>query len=331
MRQLCDMLRDESRYVSEGASGTRSGTPIDVVEYGRGQVSALTYLSATSAREVHILRLRKAFERAGIVHKLRYSLSVLSLMREAQELGGGYWFPTPLRVVAIDGQAILVGPAPTHELQRHFRGVTRAGYARVLPLPKPLGLPNQKLDDWLGLRVRDSIAWSEAQIAEAQRSMSPAISSGNIQFFSVEPARAPFGSTTRPVWTNDPRSFLLQYQGMVLYRERVADQRFRYSLGRVEGARLTAEGPGLKDSARLQVGLAALAGKPFTVAVTKHDGESVFHIPTNLPRPERQLMLALGAHDVSLPGKAYRVCTDALSLIIERLQRLGYVVRSTHA
>jgi hypothetical protein len=192
-------------------------------------------------------------------------------------------------------------------------------------------LPNQELDDWLGLDVRDSVVWSEARIADDRAGMGPTISSGNVQFFTVRTARAPSGSTTYPVWTDDLGS-PLAYQGVILCRERVATERFRYFLGRVEGTRLTAEGPVPRDLARLQFGFAALAGKPFTVAVASHDGESVFHMPANLPRPERQLTLALGVRDVSLPGKAYRVRSDAfVPLIVERLRRLGCVVRSTRA
>lgn len=322
--------RWHAEITNKGASGNPLGASFDAIEYGRGQLAALAYLSATAAREVHVLRLRNSFERAGMVHKLRYSLGVLNLMREAQELGGGYWFPTPLRIVPIDGQAILVGPVPTHELQRHFSGVTRAGYARILPQWGGTALPRQDLDDWLGLDTQDTVAWSELQIANAQASLGPTISSGTVQFFCVRTARSRFGSTTTIAWTNDPRSSLAGRQGVVLCRERVASESFRYFIGRVERARLTAEGSDPKDVIRLQFGLAALAGEPCTVVVSSRESESVIHLPPWIPRPERQLVFALCTRDFSFPGKAYRVRSETFTqLIVSKLKRLGCEVRLT--
>lgn len=320
--------RRHAEITNKGASGNPLGASFDPVEYGRGQLAALAYLSATAAREVHVLRLRNSFERAGMVHKLRYSLWVLNLMREAQELGGGYWFPTPLRIVPIDGQAILVGSVPTHELQRHFNDVARAGYARILPQWNGITLPSQNLDDWLGLDTQDTVAWSELQIASAQASLRPTISPSNVQFFCVRTARSQFGSMTALAWTDDPRSSLAGKQGIILCRERVASESFRYFFGRVEKARLTAEGPAPKDVIRLQFGLAALAGVPCTVIVSSRESEAVVHLPPSIPRPERQLVFALCVRDSTFPGKAYRVRSETfIHLIAPRLQRLGCEVR----
>jgi len=325
-RQTIDkLLAQTDRAVRDGPPGE----PIDAIEYGRGQLAALTYVSGTSAREVHVLRLRSSFNRARIAHKLRYSLSVLELMREVQELEGGYWFPTPLRVVPINEQALLIAPVPTRELQRHFRGVTRAGYARSLRDPDAPALPTQELDEWLRLDVRDSVAWSDAQIANARAGMGPTISSGNVQFFSLVNARLPFGTTTSPAWIDDPRFGLSSQKGVVLCRERAGGEYVRHFLARVEGARVVAEGPTPRDVARMQFGLAALAGKPITVTIVSREGESVFHFPTSLPRPERQLMLALGVRDLSLPGKAYRVRgAPFISVVRETLAGLGCEVRA---
>jgi hypothetical protein len=303
---------------------------IDAIEYGRGQLAALTYRSATSAREVHVLQLRNSFERVRIAHQFRYAFRVLDLMREVQQLGNGYWFPTPLRVVPIDEQVILVGPAPTRELQRHFPGITRAGYARILPQPGVHALPNQSLDDWLGLEVQDTVAWSDSQIAEAQAGMGPTISSSNVQFFSIEITSSPFGKTPHPVWTDNLRTSLIGQQNIVLCRERIATERYRYFLGRLKGGRLTAEAPAPSDLARFQFGFAALQGNPFMVTLISHNDGSILHLSANLPRPEQQLILALGFRDGSLSRKAYRVPSDTfVPPIITRLQHLGCEVRLT--
>ena len=61
----------------------------DVIEYGRALFASLSFRSSNAAREVHVLRLRAAFDRATLTHSLRYVLGVLSLTREIQELKGG--------------------------------------------------------------------------------------------------------------------------------------------------------------------------------------------------------------------------------------------------
>jgi hypothetical protein len=305
---------------------------IDPLEYCRGQLAAFSYVSATAAREVHILRLRNSFERAGIGSKLRYSLLALNLMREVQELGGGYWFPTPLRVVPVDEQGILVGAITTSELQRHFHGVARAGYARVSNRADVASLPEQALDDWLRLEVRDTVAWTEAQVAVARAGLGPTISTASIQFFSVATTQSPPGPVIKPAWTDDARSSLPGPQGLVLCRERTAPERHRYFLGRVDGRRLTAEGPTPSDVTRLQFGLAALAGKPLTVDIVSRHSEFVFRFSAAVPRPEYQLTLALGVRDFTLPGKTFRVRNEGFSrAIVSRLRNLGCEVRSTGA
>lgn len=312
----------------ERTSDSSPGASIDAIEYGRGQFAALSCHSTNSAREVHVLRLRNAFERAGIATKLRYALMVMSVMREAQELERGFWFPTPLRIVPIDAQAILVGVVPTNELQRHFHSVARAGYARVLPQEDAQALPHQEIDNWLGLKVGDSVAWSAIQCEEAQASMGPTIHSGNTQFFTVITKRSSLGITTYPRWTDTPSVSLTATHGVVLCRERIGRESFRHFLGRVKGERLVAESLRPRDPVRIQFGLAALAGKPVTVSVIAHGGNSTFHIPTNLPRAEHQLMVALGIREMSSAGKAYRVSDGAfVGLIAAKLRSLGCEVR----
>jgi hypothetical protein len=322
-----DTISPNRGHVTRTVEATSNGSfdaRIDAVEYGRGQLAASSFYSTSSAREVHVLRLRYAFERAGIANQLRFALIVINLMREAQELGRGYWFPTPLRVVPIDAQAILVGIAPTSELQRHFHRVARAGYARVLPEEDAQALPHQELDNWLGLKVQDSVAWSESQFEDAHAGMGPTIPSGNIQFFTTQTKRSSFGITTYPVWADASRSSFMAKQGVALCRERIGRESFRHFLGRMKGDRLVAEGPPPSDVERIQFGFAALAGEPITVSVIKRGSDSIFHVPARLPRAERQLMLALGVSEISSIGKSYRVRDGAFdAIIVARLRNLG--------
>lgn len=302
---------------------TEFDTQIDSIEYLRGHLAAMAYVSPSDAHEVHILRLSNAFERAEIVHKLRYSLGALNLMREVQKLGDGYWFPTPLRIIPInDEKTIIVGPASTHELRRHFPCVLRAGYARVLALSDARDLPIQELDDWLGLQVQNSIAWTEAQIIEAHRSLRPTISPEKVQYFGVKTLLSNSGNITIPVWTDSPQSSM-QSKGMFLCRER-----YRYFFGGVKGKTVVESPVPLDVVTRLCFGFAAVMGNPITVTIDPRNACSIIHIPGNLPRPEMRLVLALGVLDMSLPDKTYRVFDDTfVSLIAAKLEHLGCEVR----
>jgi hypothetical protein len=312
----------------EHSIGSLLGAPLDVIEYGRGQFAALTYLTPTTAREVHILRLRSFFDRAGIAHKLRYALNVLNLMREVQELRNGYWFPTPLRAIPIEEQAILVGIVPTHELRRHFPSAARAGYARVCVGSDTKTLPKQEINAWLAVEAYDTVTWIEAKLRESRAEMGPTIPSGSIQYFNVETTRSAFGSVLKPVWQNEPRSALVSDNGVVFCRERIAREHFRYFAGQVRASRLVAEGSIPRDMIRFQFGFAAICGKPLSVIVTERDYAYIFHTPIGLPRGERQLILALGVRDMSFPGKVYRVRKEFVSLIEATLRRLGCDVRT---
>jgi len=243
-------------------------------------------------------------------------------MREVQKLGNGYWFPTPMRIIPIDDEkGIIVGPASTCELQHHFGSVIRAGYARVLLLSDARDLPIQKLDDWLGLNVEDTIAWTKDMLLEADNNLKETILPENVQYFGVRTIRSNLGNITIPVWTDNTQSSL-QSKGMMFCRERQ-----RYFFVKTQG-RVFESHVAINVVGRLCFGFAALMGNPITVTIERSDLVSVIHIPGNLPRPERQLILALGTRDLSLPGVAYRVFDDTfVSLIATKLKHLGCEVR----
>jgi hypothetical protein len=316
-------MQGKHKHRERNASSFNSS--IDIVEYVRGQFSSLSYINDITAREVHVLQIRKTFERAGIENELRFALKVLDLMREAQNLGNGYWYPTPLRVVPMDDLAILVSSLPTQELQRNFEGVIREGYARVIPLTESPDFPRQLLDDWLGLDVDDSVLWCERQIKIALADMKPTIPSGSVQFFTTRSVRSFFGKTTEPQWVKGPQHCLAWQENIILCRERIAAEYYRYFFGKVFGTRLTNEGPTLNNVSRVIFGFSALMGNPISVIIDTKNGGSVFRIATNLPRPEWQLLLALGVRD----GKVFRVrCEAFVPIIAERLRRLGCFIRT---
>jgi hypothetical protein len=244
-------------------------------------------------------------------------------MREVEDLGHGNWFPTPLRVVPVETEVILVGPVTTSELRRHFHGVSRAGYARVAAQNEIEGLPIQLLDHWTGTDVLDTVRWTESALADASANMGQTIASIKVQFFGFKKGSSkPLGGI--PTWTNDVRSSIPGGQGMVLCRQPIGHRAFRYFIGQVKRSQLIAEAPAPRDHARMQFGLAALVGKPVAVITVSSAGDTIFFVPLHLPRPERRLALALGNCSVSSRGRAYRVHGKSFArLIAERMRNLG--------
>ena len=155
--------------------------------------------------------------------------------------------------------------------------------------------------------------------------MKPTIPSGSVQFYTTRSVRSFFGETTEPQWVNRPQHCLAWQENIILCRERIAAEYYRYFFGKVFGTRLINEGPTLKNVSRVIFGFSALMGNPISVIIVTKNGESVFRIATNLPRPEWQLLLALGIRD----GKVFRVrCEAFVPIIAERLRRLGCLIRT---
>lgn len=303
------------------------GGTADAVEYGRSVLHAFSYSATNEAQEVHVLRLRNAFDRAGFAHALRYVLNVLTLMREAQELKGGYWFPTPIRLVPLDHTALVVAPVATTELARHLP-VSRAGYARYLSMAGQSDLPRQSLDEWAGFETSNTAAWTQEVLRQGRASLGPTIPSENVEFFGLQQFAAASGKGTRTTWVRESRLAILNDGGIALCRSRLGENYHRYFLGGIKSGRLARETSAPGDVARLQYGIAAINGRPLLVEVTNEHPASILHVFSAIPRSERRLLLALANRTDSVRGKAYRVDVEEHSIILTKvLKNLGCDLR----
>lgn len=305
------------------------GAMRDPVEYGRGQIAALGYVSSNQAREIHILRLRNAFDRAGIGQTLRYVLNVLTLMREVEELKGGNWALTPPRFVPLAKGSMIIAPIPTDELSRHFAGIHRAGYARVLTEGAEIDLPRQSLDDWAGLEISDTKNWARSELRRSANEMTVTIEPQNVEFLYLRHNAGSFGTHTTPGWASDARVAAIAEDRTALCRSRLAKNYFRYFMGRLERGKVVSESPAPSDISRLQHGIAALTGRPITVLLDEDVRGCLVRIFSVLPRPERRVLFGLAPRCDSGFGKSYQPCTrEHLKVITEMLQRLGCEIRT---
>jgi hypothetical protein len=303
----------------------RFGEISDVVEYGRGQLAGLGYVSPNRTREIHVLRLRNAFDRAGIGSSLRYVLRVLDLMREVQQLKDGYWMPTPPRLVPLEDTGILIAPSPTSELKRHFAAVERAGYARVVSHIREIDLPRQTINEWAGLETVDTKSWACEVVRNASKEMSPTVEPQNVEYFSVHR----ISGHSVPHWSAGARAAATPDGKIVFCRTRLTENYYRYFWASAKKGKVALESPPPTEIDRLQYGIAALIGCPITVLLGANGDGVLLRLFAPVPRPERRLLLGLAVR--SGRGKTYQFgSTEHAHLIVTSLQRLGCEIQKTN-
>lgn len=301
------------------------GVAPDPVEYGREVLSALAYVTADQSREVHVLRLRNALERAGLEKTLRYVLAVLTLTGEYQELSQGYWAPTPVRRVPLGTTVMLIAPSGTKELQRHFPEVRRAGYARILPAECNTDLPIQELSDWAGLRVANSTIWAAKTVQQGFRALSPTAAPADIEYFGLQTK----GASRKPIWTTDSGRAISVLPRVFLCRSKISPTKFRHFLGQVENGKLIKEAAIPHEIERMQFGISAFNRTPISVGVDAINEIMIFRVPCILPRPERRVFAAISQSAWSRHGKEYRVETGEHSALLANILRnLGCELRN---
>ncbi len=295
---------------------------IDAINFGRATIAALSYVNQTEAREVHIMRLSTAFRRAGISTSLRYALSVLTMLREVENLNQGYWQPTPNRVVAIDHSLyLLVSISPTLELQRHLASVRNLGRIRTIDKAESHIFPSQALDHWLGKPPASTLTWTEDFISLAKKTLQPTRYSGSIEFFDIYRSRTGIWC---PKWSESLPAEVRATDGIVLARHRLTATSNKYFVAQVSKGQVWAESNLPVDAERLQFGLAGLEGKRMGCRAERRGGSCAYQFNFQLPRQERRLLLALASRQPSIGTRLYLVeGLGANNAIRNRFDALG--------
>ena len=234
----------------------------DPLEYLRGVICALSYVSSRQAREVHVLRLRHAFERAGLVQNFRPACAAASFIREIQPLERGFWIPAPVRAVPFGEYSLIIAPNTTTELRRRFGStIKKAGYGRMAQSTVLADVPIQALVEWMGgdtLHVDD---WTEQILREARSQLKPTFA-GQVEFEVFAPLlghhRFPFASAGR--WSRDLPATRSSGQPLRLCRKETAVGRYRFFFGEIDRGHLAAESPFVGDVDRMQIGLLRKGG-----------------------------------------------------------------------
>jgi len=117
-----------------------------LIEFARGALCGLSMQDDCFA-PVHITRIQRSFMKLGAAWLHKGGLKLIQLLREAEPLHGGYWLPTPYRVVEIEDELVFIGATPNaHGLLGEAR---MEGLGRLLAPEVADRYPRQSLDSWL--------------------------------------------------------------------------------------------------------------------------------------------------------------------------------------
>lgn len=297
----------------------------DPVEYLRSAIAAYCCRPDLSAKEVHIGRLTRLYERAGLSNFLESSIDTLDQLREIQRLDGGYWLPTPIRYVGLTEEVgMILAVHPTEELRRHFRTVRRSGEARLLNPIDAATTANQSLVAWLGSDSRSTETWARLQLSLAKDLLAPSIYDDSVQVFGLKRMETAWATFGTPTWLTPTSSGAASWQGFSLLRSRAGGKRYRYFLGRIGPKQSLLEGPQVKQHLRFRYGFAALLNLRLRIEVQQQGGRTLFKLPILPPESERRLLLALCLPEGLGDGYLWSCPTDEIWPIVrDGLQNLG--------
>lgn len=287
---------------------------IDSLEFARGVLSVASFVSSDKSREVHITKLMRHFERAGI--SSTEALKALWFLREAENLGEGYWIPAPTRTVPLaDGLCMIVGVQQTDELRRHFPGVQRAGQGRVVGTTGLSTLPVQSLNSWRDGDGLTATEWASSTIDGALSNFAPSVDQDGLEIFGVRP-RSGTANHWEGFWTSLDFGDACMWKGVSLFRTRSGQSKHRYFLGQRKGKAHFLEGSAIHDVARMQYGLAALQGHPLRPTMTVKNSSTTISLSLAAPTSIRRLLVALCEEDRRSFGRTWRCNVNACEPIL---------------
>lgn len=300
---------------------------LDPVEIVRGTLASLSLAADRSVHETHINRISNVLSKTGLPDdKLEYAIDALSILREIEHIGNGYWLPTPTRVISLDSvTSLLVSVAPTIELERHFSNVRKAGLGRLVPTALVNYLPIQSLRSWSGADTLDAASWARALIESSKDTLRPSIAPPDLQAFSVKPPGGPSPMLrNEAAWIPITAPHVMSWNGVSLFRSRLSASKYRYFIGKLTSRHELLEGAPVQNKLRMQYGLAALVRQPLTAAINTQPHSIRLTLPLVAPWPFRRILSALCVMDANRFGYVW-FCrqTEYLPIIQSALEELG--------
>lgn len=258
-----------------------------LLEYVRGILYSLSQRDDGHFEAVHVSRIQHPFKRLGAPGLYKVGLRLLEILREAEPLFGGYWLPTPFRVIEIEKEFMFVGIVPN--AYKLLGKVRNEGLARFLAPDVADHFPRQTLEGWMGGGPQDTSAIITAfSTRHAQTAVKTSSLSG-VEFLTITP-----GSTERhrPFrWGSMPVE--------ALPSERIAICRqshhghTRYFSASVRKGHIASEAPIDAEISRLLFAVARHADMPVRAVIRSSPRGTEFTLDERLPIEEFRIALVL--------------------------------------
>lgn len=258
-----------------------------LLEFVRGSLCSLSSRDNASFEAVHVSRIQRLFERLGAPGLHRVGLRLLELLREAEPLFGGYWLPTPYRVIEIERELVFIGAIPN---AHGFLGEARSeGLCRLLAQDIADRFPRQSLESWMGgtspdpLTVVAEFKAKHALVAAKTSNLS------EVQYLSIAPSRAM--GYPRFQW-GDRAIAVLPVEQIAICRQS-SRGRIRYFSATLRREKLAAEAPIDIAVQRLLFAIARHVGAPVKTLIRPGQRGTEIAVDERLPIEEFRLSLLL--------------------------------------
>lgn len=263
------------------------GDRASLLEFVRGTLYSLSKRDDGRFEAVHASRIQHPFKRLGAPSLYKVGLRLLELLREAEPLFGGYWLPTPFRVVEIEGEFAFVGALPiTFGLLGEVQG---HGISRFLTKEVADRFPRQSLEGWMGTSNHSTTSIVADFAAKHALSATRTSNLPNVECLSLAPRRAErhpqlrWGSKLIPTLPAEQIAVCRQF----------SRGRARYFSADLLGGRVSTEAPIDMAIPRLLFAIARHIGAPVKVEIGHGSDWTRISVYERLPIEEFRLALLL--------------------------------------
>ncbi|MEW8645700.1 MAG: hypothetical protein AB2563_06350 [Candidatus Thiodiazotropha endolucinida] len=295
---------------------------VHLLEFLRGVLYSLSASKNKHSREVHVAQIRSAFDTLGVPALSRIGLKLLALFREAEPLYGGYWLPTPFRVIEVNDQYLFIGAVPTS--LGYLGNVRNEGLCRLLTPEIAAQFPRQSISNWMGIQQTDPSSVVSKFFHDHKLKAVPTITIAGLEYLDF--VTVGHKARRRFVWSTNPVPVNADHQ-IAVCRQRQAGA-YRYFSAEIRSGKIISEATIEQSIPRLMFALARQVDKP-VVASVFHGSEAIeVTIPERLPIEVYRLALLLSKHIVRRGSSTFHLPPRFAPELIRRFISLGCVVET---
>jgi hypothetical protein len=302
----------------------RLGAAAALLDVVRAYLSALSNRGDGEVSPISVVAAQHALRRRALPAQASELLKTLCMVKDAQDLGHGFYLPAPSHLVPSDGFALVVSGLPNQELERiHGCKPISAGTGRVVYdiRDETFGLPTASFSDWLEA-PESTVEWTRERL-RTLRFVEPHGLDG-CELYQSWPSR----HAAR--WQPFSESVLPQ-AGTVLLRHRGRTGQTNHYLVKVSAGRVAgmSELPHDADEVRrLKFGLCAVGNNPARLRLSSMDQTTTLNLPRT-PNAELRLLSAVGvlSEEPQTGRWIVRIPNYSTSVVMTRLVALGLKVQ----